>query len=111
MSEDAAAKTLREQLEIMKQTTRMTGALHEFQVHQIRMWVILACPGVERSTLKWDANNKTLVVNVRYGDLGGCDAPQLEESVTARLGGWVKELLGEGWTLTIKRGKKEIFSS
>lgn len=95
------------QLMVLRQVTEMTGALHEAQVLQLKMWPLVAAPHAASSEFTWDGKKKeidfTLTLNKKK---------RPPKDLVERFKGFdrsVKAMLGEDWLVRIKVNGAVIF--
>ena len=99
------------QILLLRKMTDLTGVLHEAQVQQLKIWPLLAVPNASSSEFTWDPDMKVVEFVLRLNP----KAPFLTADETLmRLQGLdrsVKQMLGDGWHITVSFGKKSVYSS
>ncbi len=97
-----------QQLQMLKEQTRLTGGLHEAQVLQLKMWPMVVFDTALSSSFTWDPEKKVVVFTITHPTTRSKKKHPLEywkERVTA-LNGWVQVLLGDEWMIQVKCGGK-----
>jgi hypothetical protein len=114
MSEIAQA-SVRQQLQVLKETTRLTGGLHEAQVLNLKMWPLILFTNVCGSSFSWDPDKKTVSFVLVLEPKAKKKKQAWWEKRVNILNEWVHELLGSEWIvevsdgkITTLRGKREI---
>ena len=99
------------QVLLLKKITDMTGALHEAQVQQLKIWPLLAVPNALTSKFAWDFDLKEIYFTVTI-------SPRMrwlsEEDTMFRLRGLdrsVKHMLGDMWRISVSVEKRVIYKS
>jgi hypothetical protein len=96
-----------QQLQMLKEQTRLTGALHEAQVVQLKMWPLVLFQDWSKSEFTWDPDQKYVAFKMSKGKKKTrTKAPKLadhQERVDV-LAGWVQELLGSEWRVQVQFG-------
>lgn len=102
-----------QQLQMLKEQTRLTGGLHEAQVLQLKMWPLVVFDTCHSSSFTWDPDKKVISFKVEAPwskSGGGVKAKKFplaywKERVTV-LNGWVQTLLGDEWMITVTADRK-----
>jgi hypothetical protein len=103
---EIAQASVRQQLQMLKAQTRMTGALHEAQVLQLKMWPMVVFDVALSTSFTWDPDEKVVAFKV--------DMPKGKKTLTwwkprvEALNSWVQELLGEDWMILVSDGKNKF---
>lgn len=100
MSEMAQAST-QQQLQMLKEQTRLTGALHEAQVLQLKMWPLVVFQNAISSEFTWDPDKKVVAFKLDLPTSGPIGKPEWWQERTDGLNGWVQTLLGDEWCITV----------
>lgn len=90
-----------QQLQMLKQQTKLTGGLHDAQVLQLKMWPLVVFDTCTGSKFTWDPDKKQVVFTVEHPIK---KMPKLEywkQRITV-LNGWVQTLLGDEWCIQVK---------
>lgn len=87
---------------MLREQTRLTGALHEAQVLQLKMWPMVVFDTASASRFTWDPEGKvvTFTVTIKNQKLAWW-----KQRVTI-LNEWVQTLLGKDWVIRVQAGKK-----
>lgn len=112
MSEIAQA-SIPQQLQMLKEQTRLTGALHEAQVLQLKLWPLVVFQNAISSQFTWDPDKKVVIFTISHPAMRAKKAPKLDwwkERVT-KLNEWVQVLLGDEWMIQVVAGKKTFNGS
>lgn len=92
---------------LLKATTIRTGAIHEAQVLQLKIWPRLN-PMISKSEARVDVENKTVTFVCESGSL----RPKKSDRVFfENLEKWVKDLLWDETTVTVRINDKIVFES
>lgn len=94
-----------QQIQMLKEQTRLTGALHDAQVLQLKMWPLVVFDQALTSSFSWDPEKKNVIFNITYPKKGVQKLAFWKERVTV-LNGWVQTLLGGEWAIQVKCGGK-----
>jgi hypothetical protein len=96
-----------QQLQMLKEQTRLTGALHDAQVLQLKMWPLVVFDRAQGSRFTWDPEKKVVVFMLDMPTKGKEQKLAWWEERVKVLNGWVQVLLGEDWYIEVKvTGKK-----
>lgn len=106
MSQAPVEIKLHQQIGMLRDMTRRTGAIHEAQVLQLRMWPRLFA-GSTSSETKVDAEKKI----VTYEVSGKISKSAKNKRLINELNRWTKELLWAETTVIIKFNGKVVFDS
>lgn len=99
---DIESPSQRQQLQMLREMTRMTGALHEAQVLQLKMWPLMLFPWVSIKGVEFTWSVEQKVVTYTLSTMPGRKAneKQLQER-TGVLNEWLHELLGDEWRVAV----------
>lgn len=92
------------QLAMLRRITEMTGALHEAQILQLKMWPLYAFPECMSCEFTWDVVTKT--VNYRLKMKPGTRFNKDREKAGLELESSIRQLLGDSWSISITVGRK-----
>lgn len=99
-------QTFAEQLVVLRGMTERTGALHEAQVLQLKMWPPIFL-GSKGHTFSWDFESKRMTFDIQL--------PWHKKKVNARglnaLADAVRFLLGDDWTVVVRRDGVKLIES
>lgn len=105
---DIAQASVRQQLQMLKEQTRLTGALHEAQVLQLKNWPLVVFQDASGSEFTWDPDKKYVAFVVKIPPR--CPSRLRSEAWWKKrvgaLNQWVQELLGDEWYIKVRVGKK-----
>lgn len=93
-----------QQLALLREQTRLTGALHEAQVLQLKMWPLVAFDIAVASQFTWDPDKK--VVTFTIDVLKAKPTLDWWKPRVEALNGWVQTLLGDEWCIEVKTSGK-----
>lgn len=98
---DLYQPNVKEQLQLLKAQTALTGALHDAQVLQLKMWPLVAFDTATTSEFTWDPEEKLVTFNVNFPKK--MKFPQLDwwKVRVDALQSWVYELLGDNWRIVV----------
>jgi hypothetical protein len=99
--------SIRDQLMLLKAATIRTGAIHEAQVLQLKMWPLLI-PNVIKAEVSIDAEKKLVFFKC---ESKGLRASKKMKLVCENIDAWVKQLLWPETTVTIKINDRQIYDS
>lgn len=102
MAEDAALA----QLAFLREQTRVTGILHDAQVFQLKMWILVVAQHAGDAEIGFDWTKK--VVQFKLRSING-PAPANLQVGFENLDNWVKWLLGPEYKVIVKEGRKQLF--
>ncbi len=104
MSEIASA-SVSQQLQMLQEQTRMTGALHEAQTLQLKMWplVLFDCA---TSSFTWDPEKKQVLFTVSLTKTKKKATIKVLTERVEVLNRWVQTLLGDEWHVKLKTSGK-----
>lgn len=99
---DIESPSQRQQLQMLREMTRLTGALHEAQVLQLKMWPLVLFQWVSPTGVEftWSADQKVVAYTLAVMPGRKVNEKQLQER-TAVLNGWLHELLGDEWRVEV----------
>lgn len=97
---------LQEKLAQAREVTKLTGGLHDIQVHQLKLWPFCVVPHAEKSSFVWDPDAKTVEFTVT---LGKERPPSGWKEKLPMLETWVRTLLGKEWSILIKTSSGDTF--
>ncbi len=84
-----------EQLMRLRQLTELTGAVHEAQLYQLRMWNILLFTKESKVEVHNQAKNKSILFRVN-GTVDNIDQK------AANVISWTRNLLGNDWDIAVR---------
>lgn len=99
--------SIKEQLMLLKGATIRTGAIHEAQVLQLKMWPLLF-PNVTTAEVSIDPEKKIVFFKC---DSKGLRASKKMRLIAENIDSWVKQLLWPETTVVIKINDKQIYDS
>jgi hypothetical protein len=97
-----------QQLQLLKEQTRLTGGLHEAQVLQLKLWPLVVFDTAISSSFTWDPDKKTVSFKIIHPATKAKKKPGLawwKERVMV-LNRWVQALLGDEWMIYLICGNK-----
>lgn len=106
MSSELVKPTAVQQIEMLKELTRTTGALHEAQVLNLKLWPLCVFDMASTSEFTWDPELKSVTFTMSMPKKA--KTPKLsvlKERVTI-LNKWVQALLGDEWMIHVKLAGK-----
>ncbi len=97
-----------QQLQMLKEQTRLTGGLHDAQVLQLKMWPLVVFDTALGSSFTWDPDTKIVTFTITHPNTKAKKKLPLEywKQRVAVLNGWVQTLLGDEWVIRVKVGDK-----
>lgn len=95
-----------EQLLVLRGLTETTGALHEAQVFNLKMWGRLAAPHAKSVELAIEMDEKI----VEFRLIEAKKAPKNLKDLLGGLDRSVKFLLGDKWKVVVVKGDKILFT-
>lgn len=103
--------SVKQQLEMLREQTRLTGGLHEAQVLQLKMWPMVAFDHIVGSSFTWDPKTKVIKFKLELPKRGATKKlAWWKERVTA-VQGWVHQLLGDEWQIQVEAGNQKFNGS
>jgi hypothetical protein len=98
-----------QQLQMLKEQTRLTGGLHEAQVLQLKAWplVVFNVKRGKDAAFTWDPDKHIVAFSITGSEKHDQGWWQKRTNI---LGLWVKNLLGNDWKTNVKVGDR-IFRS
>ncbi len=93
------------QLMELKSLTKQTKALHDAQVHQLKMWPLIMTHAI-RTEISVDFDLKDIIFNIL--ETKGKKPPKFAKRLQL-LGHYAKTLLGEEYSVTVKLKGKRIY--
>lgn len=100
------SKNLEEQLMLLKMMTQKTGAIHEAQALQLKIWPMLI-EGVESSSAKVDSENKKVVFELK----GNLKSKKEHNALFKAIQNWTRLLLWDNTVVVFKHKNKQIYNS
>lgn len=94
-----------QQIAMLREQTRLTGALHEAQVLQLKMWPLVVFDVCVGSKFTWDPEKKLVTFTL---DVPPKAKPKLAwwKQRVEVINGWVQTLLGDEWCIEVKTSGK-----
>lgn len=101
---DLFQPSTKQQIQMLREMTRLTGGLHEAQVLQLKMWPMVLFTGLISHEFTWDETLK----EVSFVLTGKRPPLKVVQAAVEVLNSWVQELLGESWIVRVKWGKNSF---
>lgn len=101
------------QLQELRALTEFSGAVHEKQMHQLRIWPVVAYPRSPplNAIATIDPENKIVAYQISWKNTSKTKtARHSRQAGSERLALWVRELFGSSWSVAIQimiAGKQE----
>jgi hypothetical protein len=98
----------KQQLQMLREMTRLTGALHEVQVVNLKMWPLVLFTDAKTSSFTWDPDKKLVHVSLMLKPRHPTRKQAWWKERVGALSSWVHELLGDEWVtnVQIQNGKR-----
>lgn len=109
MGNEIAKASVAQQLQMLKETTRMTGGLHEAQCLQLKMWPLVVFEA-QTSSFTWDPDTKIVLFDVSLMKSNKKPAIKAMTQRVEALNSWVQQLLGDEWIAKVKIDGKVTFT-
>lgn len=106
---DIAQASKRQQLQMLREQTRLTGALHEAQVLQLKLWPMVVFQDAISSSFTWSPEKKVVLFAVEFPDKAPTPKLAWWKKRVEALNGWVQELLGPEWCIRVGC-REEVYS-
>lgn len=103
-----SAATPEEQLQLLKAVTIRTGAIHDAQALQLKMWPMLI-PGVTKAEARVDVDKRTVIFVCKSTAKG--QPTKQNRLLFENIAKWVKTLLWNESLVIIKINNKAVFNS
>lgn len=101
--------SVKQQLQMLREQTRLTGGLHEAQVYNLKLWPLVLFDTAKRAEFTWDPDKKVIFYTVVKGEVRL--RKKWLQGRTDTLGRWVRELLGNEWKTYVEIGNFKLWAS
>ncbi len=98
----------------LKDLTDKTGVIHEAQIQNLRMWILIAVPNLRKYTLGMDLYDKRIEYTIqrsRWGRVVDFFRKENARSRYSNLQLGIRWLLGDTYTLRVMENKKVLYET
>lgn len=95
------------QLALLRQTTKLTGGLHEAQVQQLKVWPLLTFQWAEQASFTWDPDKREVYFHPQPPKWVRPKRDHLQKGADV-LATWVCGLLGDEWETVVILGDDRV---
>lgn len=107
---DLRGATPEQQLQMLREQTRLTGGLHEAQVIHLKAWPLLLWQEAKSTSFTWDPDSRSIIfdLNHRRGASSLKKDQKWWQQRVDVLTGWVQQLLGDEWMVRVVSGSRKF---
>jgi hypothetical protein len=107
VSKEEQQKSALEQVHAMRDLSRITGALSDVQILNLKMWALLAAPHADRAEVTWDCATKDIDIELKLAKKK--KEPPEFDNLLGGLDRSIKDLLGHDWLVRVRVRNKVVF--
>lgn len=97
--------TAQQQIEMLKEQTRLTGALHDAQVLQLKLWPLCVFDTATDSEFTWDPLTREVTFKLSFPKKAKKPSLGWWKERVSILNKWVQALLGDEWMIHVQSGR------